>query len=82
MDTTLYWNYYSFLWSVHVLNRLVACVMDNVNMVEMTRKMTPKDASIVGKRLATATLIAAIGFAMGAGGAGVGYLLRLLSTWH
>jgi len=39
--------------------------------------MTQKDAGIVGKRLATAALIAAIGLALGSSGAGIGYFLKL-----
>ena len=48
------------------------------NQVKVEGKMTPKDAGIVGRRLANAALVAAIGFAIGTGGAGIGYLLRLL----
>ena len=47
------------------------------NQLKVEGKMTPKDAGIVGKRLATAALVAAIGIAIGSGGAGLGLLLRL-----
>jgi hypothetical protein len=47
------------------------------NQVKVEGKMTPKDAGIVGKRLATAAVIAAVGIAVGSGGAGLGLLLKL-----
>ena len=47
------------------------------NQVKVEGKMTQKDAGIVGKRLATAALIAAIGLALGSSGAGIGYFLKL-----
>lgn len=40
--------------------------------------MNARDAGIVGKRLATAAIIAASGFAIGVGGAGAAALLRLI----
>ncbi|MEH6434282.1 hypothetical protein [Massilia sp. DD77] len=39
--------------------------------------MNAKDAGIVGKRLATAALIAAIGFALGASAGGAALILKL-----
>lgn len=47
------------------------------NQVKVDGKMNAKDAGIVGKRLATAALVAAAGIAVGAASGGVALLLRL-----
>ncbi|MBG6222804.1 MULTISPECIES: hypothetical protein [unclassified Janthinobacterium] len=47
------------------------------NKVKVEGKMNPKDAGIVGKRLAAAAVIAATGIAIGSACAGLALTLKL-----